>query len=76
MLVRSMVGIAFGMTTVVEKVALPKDPGQAAFCDISDQIGCTPARVVGTVVRSGLDVTIVAGWTLLIAGMLSVRIAL
>ncbi len=31
---------------------------------------------MGTVVRSGLDVIIVAGWTLLIAGMLIVGIML
>ena len=42
MLVSSLIGIASGMTTVVEKIALLKDPGQAAFCDINDQIGCTP----------------------------------
>ena len=42
MLVSSLVGIASGMTTVVEKIALLKDPGQAAFCDFNDQIGCTP----------------------------------
>jgi uncharacterized membrane protein len=180
MLVSSLVGIASGMTTVVEKIALLKDPGQAAFCDFNDQIGCTPvllapqssvlgppnaaigvvmfamfaaaalagvmgtrfprsyryvllglavffglfltwymqqvafaigslcpfcavcagsvmvvvlaavrlvaldvhprdrgfAGVVGTMVRSGLDVIIVAGWTLLIAGMLFVGIML
>jgi uncharacterized membrane protein len=42
MLVSSVIGIASGMTTVVEKIALLEDPGQAAFCDINDQIGCTP----------------------------------
>jgi hypothetical protein len=31
---------------------------------------------VGTMVRSGLDVIVVAGWTLLIAGMLFVGIML
>jgi uncharacterized membrane protein len=42
MLVSSVIGIASGMTTVVEKIALLENPGQAAFCDINDQIGCTP----------------------------------
>jgi uncharacterized membrane protein len=42
MLVSSLVGIASGMTTVMEKIALLKDPGQAAFCDFNDKIGCTP----------------------------------
>jgi uncharacterized membrane protein len=42
MLVSSLVGIASGMTTVMEKIALLKDPGAAAFCDFNDQIGCTP----------------------------------
>lgn len=42
MLISSLLGIASAMTTVVEKIALLKDPGQAAFCDINGQIGCTP----------------------------------
>ena len=42
MLVSSLLGIASAMTTVVEKIALLTDPGQAAFCDINGQIGCTP----------------------------------
>ena len=34
------------------------------------------AGVLGTMVRSGLDVIVVVGWTLLIAGMLVVGIML
>ncbi len=42
MLVTALLGIASGMTTVVEKIALLKDPGSAALCDVNAQIGCTP----------------------------------
>ena len=42
MLGASVLGIASGTMTVVEKIALLKDPGSAAFCDINDAIGCTP----------------------------------
>jgi uncharacterized membrane protein len=156
MLVSSTLGIGSAMTTVVEKIALLKDPGQAAFCDINSQIGCTPvllspqssvlgppnaaigmvmfsmfaaaalagvmgawfprsyaigslcpfcavcagcvmvvvlaairlcvveaqpgdrgfAGVLASMVRSGLDIIVVAGWTALIAGMLVVGIML
>lgn len=42
MLVTALLGIASGTITVVEKIALLKDPSQAAFCDINESIGCTP----------------------------------
>ena len=42
MLVSALIGVASGMTTVVEKIAILADPAQAAFCDISAEIGCTP----------------------------------
>lgn len=42
MLVSSLLGIVSGMTTVVEKIAILKDPSQAAFCDFNAQVGCTP----------------------------------
>jgi uncharacterized membrane protein len=42
MLTAALVGIASGTITVVEKIAILKDPTQAAFCDFNDTIGCTP----------------------------------
>lgn len=42
MLLSSLLGIASGMTTVMEKIALLKDPGRAAICDFNGQVGCTP----------------------------------
>jgi uncharacterized membrane protein len=42
MLATALLGIASGTITVVEKIALLKDPTQAAFCDINEAIGCTP----------------------------------
>jgi len=42
MLVASLLGIASGTITIVEKIAILKDAGAAALCDISSQIGCTP----------------------------------
>lgn len=43
MLVGSLAGVASSMTVIVEKIALLKDPGGAAFCDINAALGCTPA---------------------------------
>lgn len=42
MLVSALLGIASGTITVVEKIAILKDPTQAAFCDVNETIGCTP----------------------------------
>jgi uncharacterized membrane protein len=42
MLVASLLGIASGTITVVEKIALLQDPGRTAFCDINSAIGCSP----------------------------------
>ena len=42
MLVASLLGIASGTITIVEKIAILTDPDRAAFCDVNAQIGCTP----------------------------------
>ena len=38
----SGVGIVSGSITIVDKIALLKDPAQGSFCDISSTVGCTP----------------------------------
>jgi uncharacterized membrane protein len=38
----SGVGIVSGSITVVDKIALLKDPAAGSFCDISSTVGCTP----------------------------------
>ncbi|HEX6888419.1 MAG TPA: vitamin K epoxide reductase family protein [Candidatus Nanopelagicales bacterium] len=42
MLVASLLGIASGTITVVEKIALLAEPGRSAICDVNGAIGCTP----------------------------------
>jgi uncharacterized membrane protein len=42
MLVASVLGIASGTITVVEKMALLAQPGRGAICDVNGAIGCTP----------------------------------
>lgn len=36
------VGIVSGSITVVDKIALLKDPAAGSFCDISSTVGCSP----------------------------------
>jgi uncharacterized membrane protein len=41
-LVASAVGIVSGSITIMDKIALLKDPAAGSFCDISSTVGCTP----------------------------------
>ena len=41
-MVASAIGIVSGSITVVDKIALLKDPAAGSFCDISSTVGCTP----------------------------------
>lgn len=41
-LTASAIGIVSGSITVVDKIALLKDPAAGSFCDISSTVGCTP----------------------------------
>jgi uncharacterized membrane protein len=36
------IGIVSGSITIIDKIALLKDPAQGSFCDISTTVGCTP----------------------------------
>ncbi len=38
----SLVGIISGSITIVDKIALLKEPAAGSFCDVSAQLGCTP----------------------------------
>lgn len=38
----SGIGIVSGSITIVDKIALLKDPAAGSFCDISSTVGCTP----------------------------------
>ena len=38
----SGIGIISGSITIVDKIALLKDPAAGSFCDISSTVGCTP----------------------------------
>jgi uncharacterized membrane protein len=40
--VASAVGIVSGSITIMDKIALLKDPAAGSFCDISSTVGCTP----------------------------------
>lgn len=40
--VASTIGVISGSITVVDKIALLKDPAAGSFCDISSSVGCTP----------------------------------
>ena len=42
MLGASAVGIVSGSITVMDKIALLKDPTAGSFCDISSTVGCSP----------------------------------
>lgn len=42
MLLSALVGIGSGTITIIEKIAILKDPSSPAFCDVNAQIGCTP----------------------------------
>lgn len=41
-MVASAIGIVSGSITVVDKIALLKDPAAGSFCDISSTVGCSP----------------------------------
>ena len=41
-LVASAIGIVSGSITIMDKIALLKDPAAGSFCDISSTVGCTP----------------------------------
>lgn len=38
----SAVGVVSGSITIMDKIALLKDPAAGSFCDISSTVGCTP----------------------------------
>ena len=38
----SAIGIVSGSITIVDKIALLKDPAAGSFCDISSTVGCSP----------------------------------
>ena len=38
----SLVGIISGSITIIDKIALLKEPAAGSFCDVSAQFGCTP----------------------------------
>lgn len=40
--IASFVGIGSGGITIVDKIALLKDPAAGSFCDVNAQLGCTP----------------------------------
>lgn len=40
--VASLVGVISGSVTIVDKIALLREPTAGSFCDVSAQIGCTP----------------------------------
>jgi uncharacterized membrane protein len=40
--VASGVGVVSGSITIMDKIALLKDPAAGSFCDISSTVGCTP----------------------------------
>ncbi len=40
--VASLVGIVSGGITIVDKIALLRDPAAGSFCDVNAQVGCTP----------------------------------
>ncbi len=42
MLSAALLGTVSGTVTIVERIALLKDPARAAFCDVNEVIGCTP----------------------------------
>lgn len=42
MLLASLLGVASGMITIVEKIAILSDTTAAALCDVTSQIRCTP----------------------------------
>lgn len=42
LLIAGAVGIASGVTTVVDKIALLVDPAAGSFCDVDARVGCTP----------------------------------
>jgi uncharacterized membrane protein len=41
-MVASAIGIVSGSITVMDKIALLKDPAAGSFCDISSTVGCSP----------------------------------
>lgn len=41
-LIASTIGVISGSITIVDKIALLKDPAAGSFCDISSSVGCTP----------------------------------
>lgn len=41
-MVASAIGIVSGSITVVDRIALLKDPAAGSFCDISSTVGCSP----------------------------------
>lgn len=38
----SGIGIVSGSITIVDKIALLKDPAAGSFCDVNAEVGCTP----------------------------------
>lgn len=42
MAVAGGIGIVSGSITIMDKIALLKDPAAGSFCDISSTVGCTP----------------------------------
>ncbi len=40
--VASAIGIVSGTITIIDKIALLKEPAAGSFCDVSAQVGCTP----------------------------------
>lgn len=40
--IASLIGVISGSITVVDKIALLKDPAAGSFCDVNAAIGCTP----------------------------------
>lgn len=40
--VAAAVGIVSGSITIMDKIALLKDPAAGSFCDVSAEVGCTP----------------------------------
>jgi uncharacterized membrane protein len=41
-MVASAIGIVSGSITIMDKIALLKDPANGSFCDISSTVGCSP----------------------------------
>ncbi len=41
-MVASAIGIVSGSITIMDKIALLKDPAAGSFCDISSTVGCSP----------------------------------